>query len=125
MDRTPEVVENVYYLSGPMTGYPEYNYPEFERVKKILEKQGYRIESPHECEPEPEGTPENELWEKMMLKCMKKMENCTAIILMEGWPESRGARRELEYAIHHGWPVFYFNPMTHIATRMSRYVKYE
>lgn len=119
------MVERIYYLSGPMSGYPEYNYPEFERTKKNLERQGYKIVSPHECEPDPDAgsISEEQLWENMMVKCMAKMEECNGIILMEGWPESRGARRELEYAIRNHWPVFYYNPMTGIATRMSRYKK--
>lgn len=114
-------VQRVWYLSGPMSGYENYNYPMFERCKKDLERMGYKMESPHECEPEPEGTPEDKLWDNMMIKCMDKMKACNGIILLRGWPESRGARRELDYAIQQGWPVLFYNDIIGMVSQMSRY----
>lgn len=37
-----------YYLAGPMSGLPDYNYPAFEEAKKFLEEEGIKVRSPHE-----------------------------------------------------------------------------
>lgn len=36
-----------YYLAGPMTGLPEYNYPAFEKAVIALEEAGIKVKSPH------------------------------------------------------------------------------
>lgn len=36
-----------YYLAGPMTGLPEYNYPAFEKAVSALEEAGIPVKSPH------------------------------------------------------------------------------
>jgi len=36
-----------YYLAGPMSGLPEYNYPAFEKASIALEEQGIKVKSPH------------------------------------------------------------------------------
>jgi nucleoside 2-deoxyribosyltransferase len=113
------MTRRVHYLSGPMTGYEQYNYPAFDRVAKHLRSLGYEIRSPHECEPETDSVSEEQLWENMMVKCMKMMEECSAIILMQGWPHSRGARRELEYAIRYDFQIFYYDEATDQVIRMS------
>lgn len=36
----------ILYLSGPMTGYPDFNYPAFHAAKSALEARGYGVVSP-------------------------------------------------------------------------------
>lgn len=36
-----------YYLAGPMTGLPEYNYPAFEKAEVLLAENGITVRSPH------------------------------------------------------------------------------
>lgn len=103
--------DKVYYQSGPMSGYPEFNYPYFIEVAEQLRDTGIKIESPHENEwPENhENLSEPQLWQAMMGKSMLQMTRCNGIILLQGWPQSRGAKRELEFAYAKDWPVYYYS----------------
>jgi hypothetical protein len=108
-----------------MSGYPNYNFAMFIEVSSYLRNLNYRIVSPHECEPEPEGTPVNLVWERMMVKCFEAMKGCDGIILTRGWPESRGANLELQKAIEWGWPVMYYNEDIKYPMPMSRKIEVE
>lgn len=93
----------VYYLSGPMSGIDEYNYPAFASGAEFLREAGFLVQSPHE-NPWPEGGAEmhaEELWAHMMVLCEKQMEKCDDIILLPGWYKSRGVTRELEWFRQH------------------------
>lgn len=39
-----------YYLAGPMTGQPEYNFPAFEEAQKLLDAENIKVRSPHEID---------------------------------------------------------------------------
>ena len=110
-----------YYFSAPMSGYPECNYPYFERVVTHLRNSGVKIISPHEVPPPPfEEIPEEDRWKYYLEKDLLLMIRETqGIILGKGWPESRGARVELEIAMTLGRPVFYYDEHGDTLTRMS------
>ena len=38
------------YIAGPMTGIPQYNFPEFDRVATLLRAMGYDVVSPAELD---------------------------------------------------------------------------
>src|ERR1017187_1514869 len=44
------------YIAGPMRGYPEFNFPTFRRVAKILRDAGHTVFSPAERDCERHGT---------------------------------------------------------------------
>lgn len=100
-----------WYLSGPMSGYPEHNYPYFKQVSFLLRSAGIEIRAPHEnAWPEHhEQMSPKELWQYMMDRCYEQMEECGGIILLRGWPQSSGSRAELEIAMQKLWPVWYYN----------------
>lgn len=103
--------EKVYYLSGPMTGYKDYNYPAFEKARNEFLSHGMNIESPH-LNPWPENhdsMDQETLWQEMMNLCEAQMERCDGIILMKGWPLSKGARRELGWALDAKKSVYYYH----------------
>jgi nucleoside 2-deoxyribosyltransferase len=112
----------LYYISGPMTGYENYNYPYFDTVKDFLELCGLSIESPH-MNPWPTGwehMPPERLWEEMMKLCMIQMERCEGIILLRGWALSRGARVELDFMVGNGKPVYFFDDEQNKVICMNR-----
>lgn len=109
----PEVDFDItYYLSGPMAGYSEHNFPAFEDAARILRQTGLTILSPHEM-PTPEGfaeMSEQDQWKVMVdLDIAAMKEVCKGIILMKGWPQSRGARAELTVAMELDWEVWYYH----------------
>lgn len=78
----------VIYLSGPMTGLPDYNYPAFEVAAKRLREMGNIVKSPAELEQE-------ETHEDYMRKCVQELALCDVIALLPGWEDSKGARGEI------------------------------
>jgi hypothetical protein len=89
-----------------MTGYPEYNYPAFDAASKWLREQGWEVESPHENPPPENPLPADSMWQYYMDLCEKQIELCEAIIFLKGWPESRGALQEFNWALDKGHRVY-------------------
>lgn len=103
-----------YYLAGPMSGYDDYNYPAFTKAAGELRDFGLKINSPHES-PWPDGYKTmsgTELWTEMMKRTESLLLSSDGIILLVGWPQSKGARDELKYALTVDYPVFYYNNFT-------------
>ena len=78
------------YLSGPMTGIAEFNYPAFMAAEAELCRLGYDVVNPAKVKPDGEPT-----WENYMRADLRDMLTCDAIALMPGWENSKGARMEL------------------------------
>jgi hypothetical protein len=81
-----------YYLSGPMSGLPEYNYPHFHTVAAALRLLGHNVVNPAELNPTG-GTREDCLRADIRALC-----DCTGLILLTGWQHSIGAHIELNLA---------------------------
>ena len=79
------------YISGPMTGLPDFNYPAFNAEAARLRALGYHVENPAENPPQ-------DSWEAYMEVCIPQLLNCDTIVLLPGWSESRGALRERQVA---------------------------
>lgn len=94
-----------YYLSGPMAGYENHNFPAFEKAAGELRDAGVMILSPHELTP-PIDLPTDADYLKHDFQQM--LIHCKGIILLRGWPQSTGARAELEVAMTLKWPVYYY-----------------
>ncbi len=80
------------YIAGPMTGLPEFNFPEFVLVARILRSKGFEVFNPAEVEAI-NGYP----YEYYMRKDLTLLIQCDEIFLLKGWRKSKGAR--LEYRI--------------------------
>lgn len=106
-----------YYVSGPMAGYTDHNFPLFEKANLMLEDSGIKTLSPHNVEHEGE----NLRWHDYLRGDLIEMLSfCGGIILLPGWPQSSGAGLELYNAKALGWPVYYFDPETMTLTNMNR-----
>jgi hypothetical protein len=108
MARRDPIYDMKFYLSGPMSGLPEYNYPTFEAAVRYLRAHQLYVESPHENEWPDKYDDADHLNSIMLEKAVHQMNRCNAIILLPGWPFSKGVRVELDLAISNKWPVFYF-----------------
>lgn len=86
-----------YYLAGPMTGLPEYNFPAFDKAAKELREAHIKVQSPHEIvfdEPTPGGLPR-----AVYLRAdFRLMLDCQGVILLPGWHKSPGAVAEVNVA---------------------------
>jgi Domain of unknown function (DUF4406) len=82
------------YLSGPMTGLPDYNYAAFNAEAARLRALGYTVENPAE-----NVHPADQTYAGYMRAALAQMLTCDAIALLPGWPESRGAVIERQLAM--------------------------
>ena len=100
-----------FYLGGPMTGLPEFNFPYFERVAKQLRNiWDFDILSAHEVEfDETNGKLPYMQYIKGDLKVLL---DCDAVIFLPGWESSRGCNIEYKVARILDMPVFAFCPET-------------
>lgn len=99
-----------YYLAGPMTGLPNHNFDLFEKVADALRAKGLDVLAPHDknkhlAEGEREQMGRNH-WIRLDLRDLLK---CDALILLPGWENSAGARRELDIALDLSYEVWVLN----------------
>lgn len=80
------------YIAGPMTGYPDLNFPAFEHAETLLAEAGFVPISPHRI-------PQGETARQCMCNDIPELIKCEAIHLLEGWSDSIGARCEVAIAI--------------------------
>lgn len=90
------------YLSGPMTGLPENNYPAFRRAAQSLRGEGFHVYDPSEwCEVDQEFD----------LRAAFKdythwiIDHADAVVVLPGHEDSKGARAETALAHAIGKPV--------------------
>lgn len=98
------------YISGKMSGLPEYNYPYFDKVENDLLNQGYSVVNPANIGRAviiPEGLSEKEIYKIYLNESVKGLLKCNAIYMLKGWEDSFGACFELELAINLGYKVIY------------------
>lgn len=92
----------IYYVSGPMTGLPEFNYPAFAAATTLLEGKGHMVLSPHSV-----GQHEGWEWEDYMKAAVQLQTECDAVYMLPGWSRSRGGRVEHGLATTFGQSINY------------------
>lgn len=90
------------YISGPMTGLPDFNYPAFNAAAQLLRSEGIEVENPAE-----NPTPECRSWAGYMRLALVQICRCDAVLMLPGWEKSKGARLELHVAQQLGLQVRY------------------
>lgn len=88
------------YISGPMTGLPDFNRSRFDEVARELRFRGYVVLNPAE-NPLPRcGT-----WQGWMRMALRQLCKADCVVMLEGWQSSRGALMEKRLADDLGIPV--------------------
>ena len=98
------------YLCGKMTGLPDHNYPEFNRIAAILRSKGYEVVNPAELKPI--GTND---WFGYMRAGLSEMLKCDAVVwhgTHEQIRTSDGAVEEIYNAKLYKIPVSYWEEYT-------------
>jgi hypothetical protein len=96
------------YLSGPMSGLPELNFPAFNAAAFRLRACGLQVTNPAEINPDGAMT-----WEQCMRADIKALCDCEALALLPGWTESRGAHLELHLAHRLGLRIVTVDELLH------------
>ncbi len=88
------------YLSGPMTGLPEHNYPAFHEAEKIVADRfpDATIENPARNFDGKTGLPRD----TYLREDLRNLAKCDGIVMLEDWTKSAGARMEFLIACELG-----------------------
>ncbi|TCV51354.1 DUF4406 domain-containing protein [Pseudomonas sp. 460] len=91
--------QKLIYLSGPMTGLPDLNFPAFHAMAARLRAAGYAVINPAELEH-----PTKE-WSDCLRRDIVALMECHTVATLPGWEHSKGARLEVLIADRLGMSV--------------------
>lgn len=102
-------VSDPVYIAGPMTGIPEFNYPEFHEAERLLGLAGFSsIYNPANIA----GGNTSLEYNYYLREGFKMLLECKTMVLLPGWKDSRGAKYELALANMLGITVVEFTRTT-------------
>lgn len=87
--RETEAEPRVLYIAGPMSGYPECNYPAFYSAADKLRSVGYLVVNPADTGAE------GGQYTDLIKKDLQLLLDCDGVAVIEKWWESVGARNEV------------------------------
>lgn len=94
MNLGPVAKRKKVYISGPMTGLPEFNYPAFHEAEEILKASGWEVLNPARNF---NGETHHERKDYLRLDVADLLD-ADAIFMLPGWQNSYGARIEYQVA---------------------------
>ena len=95
------------FISGPMSGLPDFNRPAFMSEAARLRALGYFVFNPGENTAPPSGE-----WADWMRLSIRQLTVAQALVALPGWIDSQGARLEQVVAQELGLPVFLAGEVT-------------
>ena len=103
LDESSAVENRRVYISGPMSGLPDLNFPAFHEAAAYLRAKGFNVVNP--AEKQDEGRPDM-TWADYLRLDIKLLMDCDAIYMLEGWASSKGARLERTIALSLGFTIW-------------------
>jgi hypothetical protein len=91
------------YIAGPMSGYPDFNFPAFNETAAFLDLLGYEFVNPAALDEELGLL---DAHEDYMQRDLPLLLECDGILLLDGWEQSKGANIELFTALATGKKVY-------------------
>ena len=88
------------YISGPMTGLPDLNFPAFHIEAARLRELGFDVVNPADLNPNPDTG-----WHECMRNDLRALLDCDILALLDGWQNSVGAHLELHIAHRVGMEI--------------------
>lgn len=116
------------YLGGPMSNRPQFNFPAFDAAAADLRERGHEILSPAEMDDDdvreaalasPDGAPGSApgRWEDFLARDIQVVcdPDTEAVIVLDGWEQSKGAQFEVDVARRLGKPILRYPDLEPIA----------
>lgn len=112
----------IVYISGPITGVEDDNAPVFDfiekKIKEVFQDElnlevinpirlGKSVRASFEDLSKVLKKTIEPKWEDYMRRCIAGLSNCTHILFLDGWENSKGAKLELQIAIALNIPCFF------------------
>ena len=96
-----------FYIAGPMSGCYEWNAPEFKRCEEYLRDEGAASIFNPATQERIDAFERGEVTrEALMLEDLRALLDSDAVVLLEDWEDSRGARCEANVALQTGKAVY-------------------
>lgn len=108
------------YVSGPMTGLPDHNYPMFYKVSDALRNMGHEVLNPAELDES--VVPGSQPWEWYLRRDLKAMLDYDVLVMLPGWQNSKGATLERYVASILKMPIYIVDVNTFDLTEDLEYV---
>jgi hypothetical protein len=93
------------YVSGPMSGKQDLNFPAFHQAAAALRAKGHKVTNPAELDAQDEGKALG--WADYMRRDVIALMGCNAIAMLPGWQDSKGAQLEHHIAQTLGMAVLF------------------
>jgi len=90
-----------YYIAGPMTAMPEWNFPAFHEAALRLRLLGHEVVNPADNDNGDTSHPR----EHYMRQDIGHVLSVEGVAVLPGWQRSRGAKLEVLLAIELGLPI--------------------
>lgn len=103
------------YIAGPMTGRPQFNYPAFHQAAAVLRAAGHVVTNPAENPAPACGS-----WLGYMRMSVAQVADVDCVVMLSGWPRSRGARIEFLLAWLLGLAIYPFRKAASIPSCEQR-----
>lgn len=103
--------KTIVYLSGPMSGIPEWNFPAFDAASETLRRLGYRVINPADF-----GADEKWSWADCLARDLQFINHAAIVCQLPGWEDSRGANLEADVARRLGKAVVSFDELVRVGT---------
>ena len=105
------------YIAGPMTGYPNFNYPTFNAVANYFRSHDFEVFNPAATELSQKLDGEVKISNEQYRACLKEdlswiCESATDIAMIPGWENSKGATAEWSLAKALGLNIRYLTKDT-------------
>ena len=113
------------YIAGPMTGYPQFNFPAFQEAARTLRALGMEVVSPAEMDEETEvagealkskdgklidGKIAGQTWGDLLGRDVKIVADVVdGVALLQNWERSKGAKLEVTVALLAGKGVYAYH----------------
>lgn len=108
------------YLSGPMSGYPEFNYPAFAEATARLREHGYSVYSPHERLTNERAPTQTELRAAFADYSRYICLQADMVVVLPGWERSKGATTEVGLAVNCGLMVLRYEKVDPLVALLDR-----
>jgi len=100
--------ELLVFISGPMRGYPNYNFKKFDEIENRLKSVGIRCINPAHISrqyKEKDILNDTNMFLHMINRQQAAQKTCNAILLLDGWQWSGGVMLEMKTAMNCGHRV--------------------